>query len=265
MRDPGWCLLIPLLGALSACLSTEPAARSATTASPRPPAIFMAGDSTMADKPVIPAQPERGWGQMLPAYFKEGVRIENHAMNGRSSLSFRTEGRWQALLDRVRPGDYVIIQFGHNDEKINAPTRFTGPFGTFASNLVRFAREVRAREACPILATPIARRRFDGDGRPQDTHGDYTIAVRQAAAQAEAPLLDLNRATEDLIRKLGPEPSKRLYMHIAPGEFDRLPEGRKDDTHLNAYGASRVCDLAVEEIEKAVPGLAVWLRRKGTR
>ena len=104
--------------------------------------IFMVGDSTMADKPVIPANPERGWGQMLPMYFQDGVRIENHAVNGRSTKSFIDQGRWEAVTNLLRPGDYVIIQFGHNDEKKNDPKRYTEPFGSFKTNLAMFVRDI---------------------------------------------------------------------------------------------------------------------------
>src|SRR5208283_3750600 len=150
---------ITLLAAVASCgCATKPA-----TLPPAKPAkpnftIFMVGDSTMADKTVIPANPERGWGQMLPMYFQDNVRIENHAVNGRSSKSFIDQGRWATVTNRLRPGDYVIIQFGHNDEKKNDATRYTEPFGSFKANLARFIRDTRALRATPILATPVARR-----------------------------------------------------------------------------------------------------------
>lgn len=224
------------------------------------PTIFMVGDSTMADKPLAPAQPERGWGQLLPTYLKSAVHVENLAMNGRSSKSFRDEGRWQPVLDRLRPGDFVIIQFGHNDEKRADPKRFTEPFGTFKENLARYIREVRERQGVPILATPIVRRAFTNQTELRDTHGEYVIAVRQIAQAQKVPLLDLERRSRELIQKLGPELSKKLYMWIEPGEFMSVPEGKKDDTHFNAYGASRICDLAVDEMRANVPALTQWLK-----
>lgn len=222
--------------------------------------LFMVGDSTMADKPVIPPNPERGWGQMLPQYFKEGARIENHAANGRSSKSFRDEGKWQVVLDRLKSGDYAIIQFGHNDQKNQDAKRFTEPFGEFKQNLERYVRETRDRKATPILATPVVRRKFDADGELVDTHGDYTKAVRAVAEEQKVALLDMNRKSEELVTRLGPESSKKLYDWIAPGEFAKHPQGLQDDTHFNAYGASRVCDLAVEEIKNVAPELAKWLK-----
>jgi lysophospholipase L1-like esterase len=228
---------------------------SATNAAPT---LFMIGDSTMANKPLVPAQPERGWGQMLPGYFKDAVRIENHALNGRSSKSFRDEGHWEIVRQRIRPGDYVIIQFGHNDEKEKDPKRYTIPFGSFKQNLERYVREVREKKGNPILATPIVRRAFTSDGQLQDTHGDYVVAVRQVASEQKVPLLDLEKRSAELLKKLGPELSKKMYMWCEPGEFATIPNGRKDNTHFNAYGASRICDLAVEEMKTAAPDLAKW-------
>ncbi|MCU0788454.1 MAG: rhamnogalacturonan acetylesterase [Verrucomicrobia bacterium] len=225
-----------------------------------PPVIFMIGDSTMADKPLLPPQPERGWGQMLPLYFKPEIRIVNLARNGRSSKSFRDEGRWQPVLDRLRPGDYVIIQFGHNDEKAGDPARFTEPFGSFKDNLTRYVNETRERGGHPILATSIVRRKFNAQGELEDTHGDYVVATRQVAAEQKVPLLELERGTATLVQRLGPELSRNLYLWVEPGEFASLPDGRQDDTHLNACGASRVCDLATSSIKENVPALTGWLQ-----
>jgi lysophospholipase L1-like esterase len=224
--------------------------------------LFLIGDSTMADKPLIPANPERGWGQLLPMYFQDGVRVENHAMNGRSTKSFLDEGRWTTVTNRLKPGDYVIIQFGHNDEKKADPRRFTEPFGSFKTNLTRYVREARDNQAKPILATPTARRKFDDNGKLVDTHGDYVAAVRQVAQEQQTPLLDLNRQSTELLTRLGPDSSKRLYDWIPAAEFERQPKGWSDDTHFNAYGASRMCDLAIMEVETNVPALAVWLQRR---
>ena len=218
--------------------------------------IFLIGDSTMANKPLIPENPERGWGQMLPPYFKAGVRLENHAMNGRSSKSFRDEGRWQAVEDSLKPGDWVIIQFGHNDEKDQDPTRFTTPFGSFKTNLTQYVLDTRAHGANPDLATPIARRKFDESGKLVDTHGDYVKAVRDVAAEQGVPLIDLNKRSDELLRREGPELSKKIYIWVTAEEYPALSKGRQDDTHFCAFGASRMCDLAVDEIKAAVPELA---------
>jgi lysophospholipase L1-like esterase len=223
--------------------------------------LHLVGDSTMANKPVIPANPERGWGQMLGLYFRDGVRVVNYAQNGRSTKSFLAEGRWEKVRAALQPGDFVIIQFGHNDEKTNDLNRGTAPFGEFSTNLGRFIRETRERQVTPILATPVARRKFDGRGTLTNSHGQYPEAVRRVAASEQVPLLELCLATEKLLQQLGPESSKRLFDWIPAGEFGPTAKALEDDTHFNAYGASRVCDLAVAEIERAVPELAAHLNR----
>ena len=224
--------------------------------------LHMIGDSTMANKPVIPANPERGWGQMFHMYFNDSVRVENSAQNGRSTKSFIAEGRWDKVVAALKPGDFVIIQFGHNDEKTNNVKVGTAPFGEFTENLTRFVRESRQHQATPILATPVARRKFDEAGTLTNSHGVYPEAVRQLAAAEKVPLLELCTATERLLQQLGPESSKRLFDWIPAGEFAARPDGLEDDTHFNAYGASRVCDLAVIEIEAKVPELAAHLIRR---
>lgn len=253
---------IALLAAAVLCgCATQPA--SPSRARPAQPGftLFLVGDSTMADKPLIPANPERGWGQLLSLYFQDSVRIENHAVNGRSTKSFLDEGRWATVTNRLKPGDYVIIQFGHNDEKKNDTNRYTEPFGGFKTNLARLVRETREHQSTPILATPVARRKFDDNGNLVDTHGDYVTAVRQAAQEQQTLLLDLNRLSAELLTRLGADSAKRLYDWVPAGEFENRPKGLSDDTHFNAYGASRMCDLAIMEVETNVPALAGWLKR----
>lgn len=223
--------------------------------------VHMIGDSTMANKPIIPANPERGWGQLFQMYFKDSVSIENYAQNGRSTKTFIAEGRWNKVVAALKPGDFVIIQFGHNDEKTNDVNRGTAPFGEYMTNLVRFIRESREHKATPILATPTARRKFDESGKLTNSHGVYPEAVRKVAEVEKAPLLELTTATEKLLQQLGPESSKRLFDWIPSGEFASDSKKLEDDTHFNAYGASRVCDLAVVEIEARVPELAAHLNR----
>ena len=223
--------------------------------------VHMIGDSTMANKPVIPANPERGWGQMLHMYFKDSVRVENYAQNGRSSKSFIAEGRWDKVVAALRSGDFVVIQFGHNDEKTNDVSRGTAPFGEYTTNLVRFVRETREHKATPILATPVARRKFDESSTLTNSHGLYPEAMRKVATIENVALLELCSATERLLQQLGPENSKRLFDWIPAGEFGLDSKKLEDDTHFNAYGASRVCDLAVAEIEAKVPDLALHLKR----
>ena len=223
------------------------------------PSLYTIGDSTMANYPLIPQNALRGWGQMLGMYFQPEVHMENHAASGRSTKSFIAEGRWKTVIEKVKAGDYMIIQFGHNDEKVDKAGVGVPAQGAFTDNLKRFINEVREHGATPILATSVARRVFNAEGELQDTHREYVTVVRRLAADEKVPLLDLEKRTFDLLKKLGPDKSKRLFMRFEAGEFPTIPEERKDDTHFNAYGASMVCDLAVQEMQTAVPELAKWL------
>lgn len=222
------------------------------------PRILLAGDSTMADKPLD--LPERGWGMALGAFFKAGVVVKNHAMNGRSTKSFIDEGRWQKLLDETRSGDFVIIQFSHNDEKVEDPKRGTDPKTTFPENLRRFVRDVRAKNATPLLATPVCRRKFDRAGQITMTHGAYPDAIRAVATAEKVPLLELEHATAAWLRAAGDEPSRKFFMWIEPGKFAKIPDGRKDDTHFVEAGANKVAELAVTQIREQKLPLAMWLR-----
>lgn len=211
--------------------------------------LHLAGDSTMANKERDTPNPEYGWGELLPRFFREPSIVVNHAVNGRSTKSFRDEGRWKKLINALEPGDWVIVQFGHNDEKNEDPTRYTRPRGEFAKNLREFVAEVRAKGAYPILATSVARRKWTDAGTALvDTHGDYVLATRTVASEEHVPLLELNRLTTELETGHGFEGSKRLHLWIEPGVYQRKPEGWKDDTHYSAYGADRVAALAVQEI-----------------
>jgi len=231
------------------------------TGAGEPFTIHLIGDSTMADKPVIPENPERGWGQLLPLYFESHVRIENHAVNGRSSKSFRNEGRWDPIVEKLLPGDWVIIQFGHNDEKPDE-ARHTDPFSSYTANLRRYVGDIRRTGARPVLATPVVRRLFDAEDVLQPTHGDYPAAVRQLAAAMEVPLIDMTERSRDLLARLGRERSEQLFIWARPGEYERFPEGNRDNTHFNALGATRMCDLAVAEMRRRIPELAAHLKSR---
>ena len=206
--------------------------------------IYTIGDSTMADKnPDV--YPETGWCQVINTYFDEGVRVKNHAVNGRSSKSFIDENRWQVVYDSLKPGDFVFIQFGHNDEKDYDTTRYTTPFGTYTENLKRFTFETREKGAIPVLFTSIVRRKFDDIGRLMATHGDYPEATRKVAGELNVPLIDLEKLTENWINSLGDEPSTEYFLWTEPD--DKFPQGRKDDTHLSKKGAGEVAKLALKE------------------
>jgi len=218
--------------------------------------IFMIGDSTMANKDTTGGKQERGWGMMLQEYFDpEHVCIDNHAVNGRSSLSFINEGRWDKVLKKITPGDYVIIQFGHNDEKPKAD-RHTEPGSTFDANLERFVTETRSRGGIPVLMNAVVRRKFAPTGDTLlDTHGLYRVAPRQVAERLRVPFVDANRITHDLEQSLGPEGSKRLHMWFQPGEHPSEPAGKQDDTHYNIYGARTVARLLADALCDELPAL----------
>ena len=235
-------------------LSSTLAARAADA-----PRLYLAGDSTMANKPLD--LPERGWGQALAGLFKDPATVQNHAMNGRSTASFISEGRWEKIVAALSPRDAVIIQFGHNDEKIDDPKRGTDPKTTFPENLRRFVREVRAKGASPILATPVCRRKFNPAGKLIPTHGAYPDAIRRVATEEKVPLLELETATATWLQAEGDEPTKKYFMWIEPGQFAKIPEGKKDDTHFVAAGADAVAVLAAAEIRSHAPALARWLRK----
>ena len=243
--------------------------------------IFMIGDSTMANKSLKDGNLERGWGMVLSCYFDDPVVIENHAVNGRSTKSFIDEGRWQKVLDRIKPGDYVVIQFGHNDEKPK-PDRHTDPGSTFDDNLKRFVNEAREKGGIPILMNCVVRRNFaivapkndddealrnkafasqnarEGDTLV-DTHGDYAVAPRNVAKELDVPFVDANKITHDLEQGLGPVESRNLHMWFYPGDT-RLPKGRQDNTHYNVYGAHRVASLLADAIAEKVPALKPYVR-----
>lgn len=216
----------------------------------RPVTVWLAGDSTMAEK-LPEKRPETGWGEMLQRFFDPArVRVANHARNGRSTRTFLSERRWQAIVDSVRPGDYVLIQFGHNDESVEKTDRYTPP-ADYRANLARMVADVRAKGGTPVLMTPVMRRRFDPRGRFYDTHGAYPELVRAVAREQRVALVDMHRASERVLRRYGTEGSKRLFLHLAPGESPNYPQGLRDDTHFSPLGADLVSRLAVDGIRRA--------------
>ena len=226
-----WSILILVL-ILEACTGVQ-----------KPIDVYMVGDSTMSNKKAE-VYPETGWGQVFDEFFDEQVTVHNHAVNGRSTKSFITEGRWQTVLDSLKQGDYVFIQFGHNDQKDQDSARYTDPYGTYSQNLEKYVRESRDKGATPILLTSIVRRKFDENGQLLDTHGDYPLAMRAVAKELDV----------DLVQSMGDEPSKEVYLWTEPN--DRFPEGRQDDTHLRVVGAKKVAELVANELVKLPNDLA---------
>ena len=217
----------------------------------KPTNIYMVGDSTMADKEKLVESPERGWGQLFPTYLDaEKAMVHNYARNGRSTHSFIDEGRWEMVIKRLRRGDIVIIQFGHNDSKRNDPKRYAS-LEEYRANLVKMVKEAKAEGAVPVLATPIARRKFDVNGNPVQTHGGYVDAMREVAAYTKTTLLDMNTATTQWLMETGDEQSKQYFMHVAAGQYSDMPDGKQDDTHLNEKGALQVGQIAYDLILKS--------------
>lgn len=225
----------------------------ASIVSAQPVRVYLIGDSTCATKDLKKQNPERGWGQLFQPLFDETVVVENHAMNGRSTRSFRDEGRWDAVRDKLRPGDYLFIEFGHNDQKVGT-VRYASPAG-YADNLRRYIRETRDKGAIPILLSPIVRRHFT-DGVLEDTHGEYLTAVRRVAAEEEVAFIDAERLTREWVTALGDEPSREYFMWVEPGRCPLYPDGRQDNTHLNVRGAHAVARMIAGELEHAAPDLA---------
>lgn len=248
--------------------------------------VFMIGDSTMANKDTTGGKQERGWGMVLQQYFDDKVLIDNHAINGRSSKSFINEGRWDKVLAKIKPGDYVFIQFGHNDEKPQSE-RHTDPGSTFDDNLRKFVSETRSKGGIPVLFNAVVRRNFaikqqknDDDEKLRnldakasgnviegdtlyDTHGDYRIVPARVAKEMGVTFIDANAITHELEQGLGREASKKLHMIFAPGEHPSLPNGRWDNTHYNIYGANQVALLLIKAVGDEIPQIKTHLRLFG--
>lgn len=223
------------------------------------PVIFMIGDSTMATKNLDKQNPERGWGHMLPGFLSDDIIVDNHAKNGASSKSFLKEGRWDKVMERIRPGDYVFIQFGHNDAP-HKGEKATVAGGDYDDNLRRYISDTRSKGGFPVLFTSIVRRKFGKDSMLVDTHGAYIQAVKNVAAEQKVPLIDMNELSREFVQKQGVDGSKEYFMHVAPGTVPLCPEGKTDDTHFNVKGGRAMASIAVDAIAREVPELAPYVR-----
>ena len=210
---------------------------------PAPDAItvYLAGDSTVTDQP---REPYNSWGQMLPRFFKAGVAVANHAESGESLKSFTGAHRIDKILSTIKPGDYLFIQFGHNDQKDKS--RGAGAFTTYKASLQKYIEEARTRKAIPVLVTPVSRRSFGEDGKIENNLGDFPDAVRQTAQEMQVPLIDLNAMSQKFYEAMGPDESARAF---AP----------RDHTHHDNYGSYELAKCVVEGIRKSSPALASHL------
>ena len=217
------------------------------TACSRPPKVrlFMAGDSTMQLYKESET-PMRGWGQCLPHFFDTTkIDIINRAIGGRSTKKFKKEGRWDDLVAQLQEGDFVFIQFGHNDASRNKPDRYTPP-EDYKRYLRQFVKDVRSKDAIPVLCTPVVMRRFTEDGNFKDGHGAYPGKMREVAMEEDVFLIDMHKRSMQLIVDLGPDASVDYYMNLKPGEHFAFPDGKSDNTHMQQRGAMAMARIAVE-------------------
>jgi lysophospholipase L1-like esterase len=217
----------------------------AFTLPPKKTTVWLIGDSTMANKE-IRAYPETGWGMPFSNFFDSTIVVDNRAKNGRSTQSFINEKLWQPVVDNLAAGDYVFVQFGHNDEVPTKKTYTTEE--QFRNNLIRYVNETRAKRAFPVLITPVARRKFDSTGHVVGTHDAYSAIVRSVAEQLKVPLIDLDKKSQALLQQFGLENSMLLYNHLQPGEHPNYPEGKDDDTHFSELGARKMAEIVLQEI-----------------
>jgi lysophospholipase L1-like esterase len=215
--------------------------------------VYLIGDSTMAQKE-IKAYPETGWGMPFSYFFDSSVTVDNRAKNGRSTRTFIEEGLWKPVVDNLQAGDYVFIQFGHNDE-VSTKKSFTTE-EEFQNNLARYVTETRSKKAIPVLLTPVARRKFDSTGHIVGTHEVYAELVRTVAKKYNVPLIDHDKKSQVLLQQLGVTTSKLLFNHLTPGEHPNYPDGKIDDTHFSELGARKMAELVLAEIKNLKLGLA---------
>lgn len=222
------------------------------------PVLYMIGDSTMANKPDLD-YPERGWGQVLPTFFESALRIENHAKNGRSTRSFIYEGRWDSVFNKLKPGDFLVIQFGHNDGVETKTGRYATP-EEYRYNLKKFVRESMVKGAKPILCTSVARRNFI-DSVQTDTHGEYPGIMIEVAKEMKIPCIDMNDKSTKFIIELGEKDSETLFLHFPPGTYPQSPDGKKDNTHFSEKGATAMAMLFIEGLKEQHLELEKYLRK----
>lgn len=209
--------------------------------------IFMMGDSTMRYNKIT-RYPQTGWGEMLNLFTKDFIIIENHAENGRSTKSFMDEKRFDCILERLAPGDFVICQFGHNDEKITDPLRYT-TLDIYEKNLDYYAKKVEEKGGSIVFATPITRHKFEG-GVQVETHQGYPSRMLEYCKKSNHICIDLNKETIALYNKIGEEKSKKFHMIFPPNTYPNYLEGKDDHSHLKPEGAIMICELFVKGLAK---------------
>jgi lysophospholipase L1-like esterase len=220
--------------------------------------IFLAGDSTIAIKETK-AYPETGWGMPFEYFWDSTVTVVNRAKNGRSTKTFISEGLWNSIYREAEEGDYILIQFGHNDESKDKGERYATP-DTFKMNLTRLIKETRVKKAIPILLTPVARRRFDKDGQAIESHKEYSALTREVAKAQNVILIELDEKSRALYQQFGAEGSRLLFLQLKPGEHPNYPDGRDDNTHFNELGARLIAQIVLKDIREQIPELYARVR-----
>ena len=218
------------------------------------PVVYLAGDSTVTDQK---DEPWATWGMMIPAFFDRGTAVANHAESGLALSSFVAHRRLEKILSTMKAGDFVLIQFGHNDQKETGPD--AGADKGYSKRLASFIDEVKAKGAHPVVVTPVERRRFR-DGKPYGTLQDYATAAKKVAAEKGVPVIDLNAMSLKFYEALGEEGSKNAFVHYPANTFPNQPQALKDDTHNNPYGGFELAKCVVQGIREHVPELAKRLR-----
>ncbi|MBV2129481.1 rhamnogalacturonan acetylesterase [Arsukibacterium indicum] len=223
--------------------------------------LHLVGDSTMSDKPNL-AYPERGWGQLLPQFLTPQLTIVNHAANGRSTRRFLNEGRWQLLLSELGKGDYVLIQFGHNDSKQSDPARYAAADGDYQRFLQQFITDVRAKGGIPMLASPICRRNFADDGSLKRDLATYANAAAKVASESEVSFFDLQQQSCDFWLQLGKAAAQPYFIQVPPDLYAKFPDGTTDNTHLSVQGASKIAQFFVRDLKAQQHPLAAYVYRE---
>jgi lysophospholipase L1-like esterase len=220
--------------------------------------VFLAGNSTVVDQA---QEPYAAWGQMLPAFFQSGkVVIANYAESGEALNSFRSARRLEKVLSLMKPGDYLFIEFGHNDQKQKGEG--IGPFTSYKRDLKYYIDETRKKGGIPVLVTSMHRRNFDSTGKIVNTLGDYPAAVRQTAAEEKVPLIDLNNMSKTLYEAWGPDKSQLAFVIYKANTFPGQDKELKDNTHFNPYGAYEIARCIVQGIKDNKLDLARYIKKE---
>ncbi len=220
------------------------------------PTVYLVGDSTMSEKR-ISSYPETGWGMPFKYYFTDEIKIENHARNGRSTRTFIEEDRWKTIKETLKAGDFVLVQFGHNDE-VPTKSRYTPP-EQYQKFLRQYISETREKGAHPILLTPITRRQFDENGKVKETHEQYSALMREVAEAEDVPLIDMDRKSQSMLTEIGEEKSTLLFLQLKPGQNPNYPDGITDNTHFSETGARMMAELVMQGLQALDHELAKYI------